>query len=591
VSIVKYRLLYLLRPTVVKLAGTQSALGAHFVFFQRWTTSSSTPHAASACSPAASSNTSGMSRIKLLGEGSFGSVFLVREKKPNGRLVCAKVLRHVHVPSNRPANAGSWSVEASVMRKLRHPNLIRLLASSKQLIIMDYCSGGDLRSHLRVISSRGRTSEDKIWFWFVQLALALHHMHALRILHRDVKTANVFLSNDGFLVLGDLGIARDLGGATDDVAATIIGTPLYMAPEMFEGKTYTFSSDVWALGCVLYELCAGAPPFTGTSTPHLMRKICSGKYPALPASCSSAIVRLVGAMLAFYPDQRPTMDAVLRDPSLRIHLERYAADRLGSRSSGGDNNMERQVLADQLARLGVQDQRTAKSTSTESPIVMEQTGNHPASALGLKGVVAAVDDALEKQLMAIREQERQDQLRFALKKLQEMRLQHEPEGRAAVAGEEPQDKGRSSPDTAAANRQHLPDIGVRGDDVQWKAPVNVECSPSSFGRERRASSGEGKDDVLQFRGIPRAGVPLTTRAKVFATKSLVCRDVRELRKHEAAKAAQRYRRDLDERHGPRRHKPEKEVRSGVADVKNDKETDGAILQAMADLQRFIQAGK
>lgn len=537
------------------------------------------------------SNTSSMSRIKLLGEGSFGSVFLVREKKPNGRLVCAKLLHHVHVPSSTPTTAGSWSVEASVMRKLRHPNLIRLLVSSKQLIIMEYCSGGDLRSHLRTARSHGRTSEEKIWFWFVQLALALHHMHALRILHRDVKTANVFLSNDGFLVLGDLGIARDLGGAANDVAATVIGTPLYMAPEMFEGKAYTFSSDVWALGCVLYELCAGAPPFTGASTPHLMRKICSGKYPALPASCSPAIVRLVSAMLAFYPDQRPTMDAVLRDPSVRIHLERYAADRLGDEGSGGDNSSERQVLADQLARLGVQVQGKTKSTSTEPPVVKEQTDSRPASAVGRKGVVVVVDDALEKQLMVIREQERQDQLRFALKKLQEMRLQHGPEGRAAVADDEPQGEERSSPDMVVVNPQYLPDIGARGDDVQWKAPVNVERPLSSSRRERRASCGEGKDDALQFRGIPRTGVPLTTGAKAFATRSPVCRDVRELRKHEAAKAAQRYRRELDERHGPRRRKPEKEGRSSVKGVKGDKETDGAILQAMADLQRFIQAGR
>lgn len=464
---------------------------------------------------------------------------------------------------------------------------------------MEYCSGGNLRTHLRAVSSRSWPSEDKIWFWFVQLALALHHMHALRILHRDVNTANVFLSNDGFLVLGDFGIARDLGGAAEDVAATVIGTPLYMAPEMFEDKAYTFSSDVWALGCVLYELCAGAPPFTGTSTAHLIRKICSGKYPPLPASSSPALVRLVGTMLTFYPDQRPTMDAILRDPSLRIHLQRYAADRLGGRSSGCGDDKGRQVLADQLARLGVQVDLKSKSTSVEAPSAVEQPASRPASARGHKGVTAA-DDPLEKQLMAIREQERQDQLRFALKKLQEMRLQYSPGNKAGAGDNEqqvPSGCGAPADDKAAVNRQHLPDlgrVGVLADDVQWKAPVNVESSPSGSSRERKASSGGSKDGALPFRGVPRAGVPLTTRAKAFATKSPVCRDVRELRKQEAAKAAQRYRRELDERHGPRRCKPEKEERSDATDVKRgagDKETDGAILQALAELQRVIQAGE
>ncbi|KAG3049771.1 hypothetical protein PI125_g26534, partial [Phytophthora idaei] len=135
----------------------------------------------------------GYSRVKLLGEGSFGRVFLMREKKLGGRLVCVKEIYRAHYPKRSAfaSRAKSVDVEVDLMKKLLHPNLIRLLSSfvdpsplRQPHIVMEYCSGGDLRTYLKTHKKqRSCLDEDKIWYWFVQLGLGLHHMHQQRVLH------------------------------------------------------------------------------------------------------------------------------------------------------------------------------------------------------------------------------------------------------------------------------------------------------------------------------------------------------------------------------------------------------------------------
>ncbi|KAG1694463.1 hypothetical protein DVH05_021271 [Phytophthora capsici] len=464
----------------------------------------------------------GYSRVKLLGEGSFGRVFLMREKKSGGRLVCVKQIHRVHPPKRlfMPADdTKAFRGEAELMKKLRHPNLVRLLSSfigpsplRQEHLVMEYCSGGDLQSYLKGQRAIG-LSEEKIWYWFIQLALGLHHMHQQRVLHRDLKTANIFLSDAGYLVLGDLGIARTL--SKGDMAVTVIGTPLYMAPEVLDGKEYSFSSDVWALGCVLYELCTGKPPFTASTTAQLLNKICHGDYAPIQKGGriqSSRIPTLVASMLRTRPDLRPSVDQLVRDPTARLHIRRYCMDRLQSTNMTEE---ERRALVQQVAALGVD-----SNISTQQEV--ESYSRHKMRS-GLD------QEHLEQKCMDQREQERQDQIQ----RLQQLRLDFPAAGPSI---------GQSN-DSEVPPPPPLKDEGwkVPVHDEQWREPVRADCASRLQARGR--SNSVPKD--VAFTGIPRPGVPLTNMAKTFAARRPVCRDVRSLRQREMAKAAERYKRRLN----------------------------------------------
>lgn len=105
-------------------------------------------------------------------------------------------------------------------------------------------------------------TEDQILYWFTQICLALKHCHDRKILHRDIKAQNVFLMKNGMIKLGDFGIARVLQSTTE-MAATVVGTPYYLSPEIVQSNTYDFKTDIWSIGVLLYEMCALRPPFNG----------------------------------------------------------------------------------------------------------------------------------------------------------------------------------------------------------------------------------------------------------------------------------------------------------------------------------------
>lgn len=127
------------------------------------------------------------------------------------------------------------------------------------MIIMEYCENGDLGKFLKRQMNKA-LPELKIWKFFIEMSLGLNHLHSLKILHRDIKTINMFLGKDDIIKIGDLGVAKQLN-QTSNMAYTVVGTPYYLSPELCEEKPYNHKSDVWSLGCVLYELCTFKHPF------------------------------------------------------------------------------------------------------------------------------------------------------------------------------------------------------------------------------------------------------------------------------------------------------------------------------------------
>jgi len=169
--------------------------------------------------------------------------------------------------------------------------------------------GGDLAK--RIKERRGAYfSEAQILDWFTQICLAVKHVHDRKIIHRDLKTQNIFLTKSNIIKLGDFGIARVLTN-TRDHAKTVIGTPYYLSPEIIENKPYGMKSDMWSLGVVLYELCALKPPFDGNSLQFLALKIVRGTYSPIPGHYSRDLRSLVFSLLQTDPNKRPTAAQIL----------------------------------------------------------------------------------------------------------------------------------------------------------------------------------------------------------------------------------------------------------------------------------------
>ena len=211
-------------------------------------------------------------------------------------------------------------------------NEIRLLASVQQntaisgfheafidgnrlCIVMEYAPFGDLSRALRKRQAQRKLlPEDLIWSYFIQIARGLQALHSQKILHRDVKTANVLRMSGEVVKLGDLGVAKLM---KNNMTNTQIGTPHYMPPEVWRNRPYTFNSDVWALGCVLFEMCTFTVPFEARSMEELRFKVMKGKIPALPQVYSGDMQKMVKWLMILEPSQRPNIDAVLDHPSVR----------------------------------------------------------------------------------------------------------------------------------------------------------------------------------------------------------------------------------------------------------------------------------
>ena len=266
---------------------------------------------------------------RVIGRGSFGTAWLVRSNA-DSRMYVMKRLALDHMNEKEKDEAHN---ECVVLMKLRrHPNIIRVrehfVEDGRLCIVMDFADGGDLAQRIEA-QAAGRTPfpEAQVLDWFVQLCLALKHAHDRKVLHRDLKPQNVFLTRKNFVRLGDFGISKVLAG-TMAVASTCVGTPLYLAPELCEGKLYNHSCDVWSLGVILYEMLALAPPFIAQAMPALVMKICGAEPPPLPAACSPPVRELAARLLQKDPTARPRVPQIVEEPFVKERIEKFLEARL-----------------------------------------------------------------------------------------------------------------------------------------------------------------------------------------------------------------------------------------------------------------------
>ncbi|XP_035750587.1 serine/threonine-protein kinase Nek4 isoform X4 [Egretta garzetta] len=186
---------------------------------------------------------------------------------------------------------------------------------------MGFCEGGDLYHKLK--EQKGKLlPENQVVEWFVQIAMALQYLHEKHILHRDLKTQNVFLTRTNIIKVGDLGIARVLENQYD-MASTLIGTPYYMSPELFSNKPYNYKSDVWALGCCVYEMATLKHAFNAKDMNSLVYRIIEGKLPPMPKDYSPQLVEIIRTMLSKKPEDRPSVKSILRQPYIKHQISLF----------------------------------------------------------------------------------------------------------------------------------------------------------------------------------------------------------------------------------------------------------------------------
>ncbi|NXE46852.1 NEK5 kinase, partial [Casuarius casuarius] len=260
--------------------------------------------------------------IKEIGEGSFGKVLLAKGKVNNEQCV----IKEINLTKMRVKEKEASQKEVILLAKMNHTNIVTFYTSlqekNKLYIVMEYCDGGDLMK--RINMQHGVLfDEDQILNWFVQIALGLKHIHDRKILHRDVKAQNIFLSNNGKVAkLGDFGIAKELNN-TMELAYTCVGTPYYLSPEICENRPYNNKTDIWSLGCVLYELCALKHPFQGNSLHQLVLKICRGHFQPVSPNYSYDLRILISQLFKISPRDRPSINSILRKPFLEKFIVRH----------------------------------------------------------------------------------------------------------------------------------------------------------------------------------------------------------------------------------------------------------------------------
>ncbi|KAF2465906.1 kinase-like protein [Lindgomyces ingoldianus] len=293
--------------------------------------------------------------LEKIGHGSFGVIRKVK-RKSDGYILCRKEISYSKMSQKEREQL---QAELSILKELRHPNIVayferdHIKASQDLHLYMEYCGNGDLGRVIRDLKSKNQLAEEEfVWSIFSQIVSALYRCHygedppaagrnvmglganakprgngKPMILHRDLKPENIFLGDDNSVKLGDFGLSKIL--QSHDFASTYVGTPFYMSPEICKAEQYTLHSDIWALGCIIYEMCAKQPPFNAKTHFELIQKIKLGRYSPLPACYSPELAKVVASCLQTNPNNRPDTAHLLNLPVVKLMRKEQEVVRLG----------------------------------------------------------------------------------------------------------------------------------------------------------------------------------------------------------------------------------------------------------------------
>ena len=297
--------------------------------------------------------------IEIIGQGMYGKVYKALNKLEK-KYYAIKTLNIQNVSQKERLNI---ETEIKLLQELKHPNIVlykeSFLDENQNLnIVTTFCEGGDL--YQRIFQTQKNYFPEKtIINALVQLLLGLSYIHDKKIVHRDIKTKNIFIQNEHTLRIGDFGIAKIFNSNNQNNNKNysinkMVGTPLYMAPECFkQNKKYSYKSDIWSLGCCIYEMCNLKHAFEGQFFPAVSVKISEGKRLPVNKIYSKELRNIIDYMLDLNMRNRPTIAFLLEKTFVRKYVGEYIIDFVNNYRKYEANEEQINILKEQAEKFKI----------------------------------------------------------------------------------------------------------------------------------------------------------------------------------------------------------------------------------------------
>ena len=297
--------------------------------------------------------------IEIIGQGMYGKVYKALNKFEN-KFYAIKTMNFKNITPKERLNI---ETEINLLQELKHPNIVlykeSFIDENQNLnIVTTFCEGGDLYQKI-FKSQKTYFQEKEIINALIQLLLGLSYIHDKKIVHRDIKTKNIFIQNENTLRIGDFGIAKIFNSNKNSKNTNLnkmVGTPLYMAPECFkQNKKYSYKSDIWSLGCCIYEMCNLKHAFEGQFFPAVSIKISEGKRLPLNKIYSKELRNVIDNMLNLNPRNRPTIASLIEKTFLKKYVGEYINDFISNYRKYEGNEEQIDILKEQADKFKIFD--------------------------------------------------------------------------------------------------------------------------------------------------------------------------------------------------------------------------------------------
>ena len=263
---------------------------------------------------------------RVLGKGVFGSVIIVKRKQDKE----IYAMKRVKISGLTKRELENSFNEVRLLASLNHKNVIGYREafydqnSNTLNIVMEFADDGDLSTKIKKsLKNKIYFDERMIWSTLIQILEGLKYLHKSDIIHRDLKSANIFLTKKGFVKIGDLNVSKIIG---KNMALTQTGTPYYASPEVWSDRPYDYKCDIWSAGCIIYEMASLRMPFRGTSMQVLYSNVMKGEFAPIPLIYSDDLMRVIKLMLVKNPQKRPSAQELLNNEIILDKIDKYGLE-------------------------------------------------------------------------------------------------------------------------------------------------------------------------------------------------------------------------------------------------------------------------